>query len=55
MKLAIMFCNFPEIEIRDIPDSVDDVAEYIENNLGYNEDELSWQIYEDKEVKVKIL
>lgn len=53
MKLAIMFCNFPEIEIRDIPDSIDDVSEYIEEHLGYKEDELSWQLY-DEPIKVTI-
>lgn len=50
-----MFCNIPEIEIRNIPDSTDDVEEYIEDYLGYNLDELSWQCYEDSDVKVRIV
>lgn len=50
-----MFCNIPEIEIRNIPDSIDNVEEYIEDDLGYNVDELSWQCYEDSEVKVNIV
>lgn len=55
MKLAIMFCNIPEIEIRNIPDSIDNVEEYIEEDLGYNPDELTWQCYEDNDVKVRIV
>ena len=54
MKLAIMFCNIPEIEIRNIPDSIDNVEEYIEEDLGYNPDELSWQWYKDSDIKVRI-
>ena len=54
MKLAIMFCNIPEIEIRNIPDSIDNVEEYIEEDLRYNPDELSWQCYEDSDIKVRI-
>lgn len=54
MKLAIMFCNIPEIEIRNIPDSIDNVEEYIEEDLGYDPDELSWRCYEDSDVKVRI-
>lgn len=53
MKLAIMFCNIPEIDIRTIPNSIDDVEEYIENDLGFNVDELSWQCY-DEEVKINV-
>lgn len=53
-KLAIMFCNTPNIEIRTIPDSIDNVEEYIEDELGYNTSEISWQCYEDTEVKVTI-
>lgn len=53
MKLAIMFCNIPEVEIRNIPNSIDDVEEYIEDELGYNIDEISWQCY-DEPVKVTI-
>ena len=55
MKLAIMFCNIPEIEIRNIPDSINNVEENIEEDLGYNPDELSWQCYEDSDVKVRIV
>lgn len=55
MKLAIMFCNIPEIEIRNIPNSIDNIEEYIEDDLGYNTDELSWQCYEDSEVKVRVI
>lgn len=54
MKLAIMFCNIPEIEIRSIPDSIDNVEEFIEEDLGYNPDELSWQCYDENEVKVSV-
>lgn len=52
MKLAIMFCNMPMVEIRDIPDSIDDVEGYIEDDLGYDASEVSWQCYDDKELKV---
>lgn len=55
MKLAIMFCNIPEVEIRNIPDSIDNVEEYIEDELGYDPDGLAWQIYEDKKVKVTMI
>lgn len=55
MKLAIMFCNIPEIEIRSIPDSIDNVEEFIEEDLGYNPDELSWQCYEGNEVEVSMI
>lgn len=55
MKLAIMFCNIPEIEIRDIPDSMDqDIEDYIEEYLGYNTNEISWQCYDDSDVKITI-
>lgn len=53
MKLAIMFCNIPEIDIRTVPDSINDVEEYINDTLGLDADELSWQCYDD-EVKVNI-
>lgn len=50
-----MFCNDPVIEIRDIPDSIDNVEDYIEDDLGYSADEVSWQLYDDdKEIKVCI-
>lgn len=57
MKLAIMFCNTPEIEIYDIPDDTEDVEEYIERGLGYNLDELTWQCYNsiENEIKISIL
>lgn len=53
MKLVIMFCNIPEIEIRNIPNSIDDVEGYIEDELGYNLDELSWQWY-DEPIKINV-
>lgn len=54
MKLAIMFCNIPQIEIYNIPDSVDgDVEEYILEQLGIDPDEVSWQCYDnDNEINV---
>ncbi len=55
MKRGIRFCNIQEIEIRNIPDSIDNVEEYIEEDLGYNPDELSWQCYDDSDVKVRIV
>lgn len=58
MKLAIMFCNYPEIEIRDIPDyyeKSENFEDYIRDELGYNVDELSWQTYDCDEVKVNVL
>ena len=51
MKLVIMFCIIPEVEVRNIPDSIDDIEEYISDTLGYDVDELSWQCY-DSPVKV---
>lgn len=54
MKLVIMFCNFPEVEIRSIPNSIDNVEEYIEDELGYNPDEISWQVYDEPHVKVTV-
>lgn len=54
MKLAIMFCNTPEIEIRSMPDDIDDIEEFIADDLGYNVDELSWQCYDDPMVNVRI-
>lgn len=53
MNLVIMFCNIPEIEIRDIPDDIEDVEVYIHDVLGYKTSELSWQCY-SKEQGIKI-
>lgn len=48
MKLAIMFCNIPQIEIYNIPDCMDgDVEEYIFEHLGLDPDEVSWQCYDN--------
>lgn len=53
MKLVIMLCNSPEIEIREISDEINDIEEYIEHELRYNVDELSWQLYhEDITIKM---
>ena len=54
MKLAIMFCNTPEIEIQDVPESIEDMEAYIHDVLGYKTSELSWQCY-DKEVMVRFV
>ena len=54
MKLAIMFCNTPEIEIRDIPDDIEDIEVYIHDVLGYKTSELSWQCY-DKQVIIRMI
>lgn len=54
MKLAIMFSEKPEIEIRSIPDSIDSIEDYIEEELGYDLDKIQWQYYEDYNVKVYI-
>lgn len=56
MKLAIMFCNIPQIEIYNIPDSIDDVEKYIEDYLHLDVDEVSWQLYEgDDDITVKLM
>ena len=54
-KLVIMFTEIPEIEIRNIPEFVENekVEEYIRNALNYNPDLLEWQIY-DQEPKILI-
>ena len=55
MKLAIMFCNIPDIEIRTIPDSIDNVEENIEDELGYNTCELSLTTYHtDDEITIRL-
>lgn len=54
MKLAIMFCNIPEIDIRNIPDSIDNVEEYIEEELGIDTNEVAWQCYDESQVNVNI-
>ena len=50
-----MFTEIPEIEIRNIPEFVENekVEEYIRNALNYNPDLLEWQIY-DQEPKILI-
>lgn len=55
MKLVVMFCNIPEIDIMNIPNSIDNVEEYLEEELGYNTDEISWQCYETSDIKVNVL
>lgn len=47
-----MFCNIPEIDIRNIPNSIDNVEEYIEDELGINTNEVAWQCYDEPQVKV---
>lgn len=55
MKLAIMFCNTPEIEIHNIPDDVENVEDYIFTTLGYNTCELSWRTYHtDDEITIRL-
>lgn len=49
MKLCMMFCNEPRMEIMDIPDDIaadiDNMEEFITEKLGYNTDEMEWQCY----------
>lgn len=49
-KLVIMFTEIPEIEIRNIPKNIknENIEEYIWKTLGYNPDNIEWQIYEKK-------
>lgn len=53
MKLAIMFYNIPEIDIRTIPNSIDNIDAYIEDEFGCNIEDVSWQTY-DEDVKINI-
>ena len=55
MKLAIMFCNTPEIEIHTIPDDTEDVEDYIYTTLGYSVSEISWRVYHtDDEITIRL-
>ena len=55
MKLVIMFCNTPEIEIHNIPDDVEDIEDYIYTTLGYNTSELSWRAYHtDDDITIRL-
>lgn len=56
MKLVIMFCNIPQIEVYTIPQSINDIEEYIEEYLHLDADEISWQLYEgDDDITVKFI
>lgn len=54
MKLAILFYSIPQVEIHDIPDSIDNVEDYIEDNLGLSIDDVAWACYDDNNVNVRI-